>query len=385
MELNTLRAKAIDKYIQDHPDCEELDYKLRVRYNGDDHVRPVYRIPFKLLIYNIRNGRFKAELLEKEETIGRELDPINTSDANIIQKLLLEQDDNETKVLREDIEEHGQIEPGIITFDGAVINANRRMAILSKLFKDTRNTKYSFLRVGRLPKGVDNQDIWRIEAGLQFGKDFRLKYGGINELLKLKEGIKQGLTSKDISVALLGRYNVTEVDEKLEILKLVDSYLNFINKTGEYHLIHDEGKLEHFISAYKSNTPLKKQGKIKEAAILTTMAFLLINKTKIRHLDIRELRKIATNDAAFKELTKDIKLSNPLKISSEKVNENFNNALDIAKADELKGKPERLLKKALSLVKNVNVEHIKSKKSSLKELLNELEEYIKKLQTSLKK
>ena len=39
---------------------------------------------------------------------------------------------------------------------------------------------------------MDERDLWRIEAGLQFAKDFRLEYGPVNELLKLKEGLERG-------------------------------------------------------------------------------------------------------------------------------------------------------------------------------------------------
>ena len=84
-----------------------------------------------------------------------------------------------------------------------------------------------------------------------------MKYGGVNELLKLKEGIKKGLSPKDISVALLGRYTKAKVEEKLEILKLIDSYLSYIGKPKEYHRIQDEGLLEKFISGHKAITTIE--------------------------------------------------------------------------------------------------------------------------------
>jgi hypothetical protein len=384
MKISSDRAKKIDAYIETSASCA-TDEKAKVIFGGELHTLDVLRLPTNLLIFNIRNGRFRAELLEKEEELSRKLDPTDKKDSNIIKDLLLKQDDNETELLKADILKNGQIEPGIITFDGAVINANRRMAILILLFEDKREQKFSFIKVARLPQGVDEQDIWRIEAGLQFGKDFRLKYGGVNELLKLKEGKKQGLKEIDISNALMGRFSEKQVKEKLEILKLIESYLDFIGKPGEYHLIQDGGKLEHFISGHKAMEFLKKQGRHKELAEAITFAFLLISKTDTRHLDIRDIGRIIDNKDAHKELTKEFDINKPMKLSAEQLTENFATAREITKAHEERDKPERLLRRALSLVEGINTKNPKLKDRAIKELLKGLENRIKDLKQAANK
>src|SRR2546426_593686 len=265
MKLDTVRARQLDVYLSD-PATEVKEHKVRPELKGDVQTLSVYRVPMKLLIYNIRNGRFAAELMAKEEELHRKIDPTIEADARIIQKLLLDQNEAETSALKEDLKAHGQIEPGIITFDGAVVNANRRMAILTSLFEETCEPRFEYLMVGRLPRNVDEKDLWRIEAGLQFAKDFRLEYGPVNELLKLKEGRDRGLTEKDISRSLLGRYSVPKIKEKLEVLKLIETYLEFIEKPREYYLIQDERSVEKFNSLQSSVTPLKRQG-IKDSEI----------------------------------------------------------------------------------------------------------------------
>lgn len=382
--LTTSRAKIIksDSELKSAKTGE----KMKISYGGEVHNSPVLKIPIKDLIYNIRNGRFRAELLAKEDELKRKLDSTNALDAKIIQQLLLKQDENETELLKEDIIKHGQIDPGIITADGAVINANRRMAILSELREKTGEEKYSYLKVGILPQGVNTLDLWRIEAGLQFGKDFRLKYGGVNELLKLKEGLKQGLTEQDISAALLGRYTKKQIEEKIEILKLIDSYLAFIEKPGEYHRIHDEGLLEKFISGYKA---VSKLGFGKERATdaidVYNLLFCLIEKTDIRHLDVRELKNIANNPPAFKELKKGYTATNPRKITKEKLNDNFEMALEISNAEKDKEKPKTLLKKALSNIQIVNPKSEILKEEEAKELLEQLRKSIEDLIIASKK
>ncbi len=107
MKLNSSRAKQIDGYLKSHGEAK-TDEKLKVLYGGDLKVLDVYRIPIKYLVFNIRNGRFKAELLEKEEEFGRRLDSTTKEDANIIRDLLLKQDLNATELLEADLKKNGQ-------------------------------------------------------------------------------------------------------------------------------------------------------------------------------------------------------------------------------------------------------------------------------------
>ena len=45
------------------------------------------------------------------------------------------------------------------------------MPILSKLFNDTSNDEFKFIKVGKLPSNIDKNDLWKLEAGIQLGKD----------------------------------------------------------------------------------------------------------------------------------------------------------------------------------------------------------------------
>lgn len=367
MKLDTARAKEIDAYLKDKDPLENS--VVRVELSGNIKTLKVYRVPIRVLIFNIRNGRFAAELLEKEEQLKRKIDPTVEQDAKVIQKLLLEQSENETTALKEDLRAHGQLEAGIITFDGAVINANRRMAILKTLFEETRESKFDYLNIARLPQEVDHKDLWRIEAGLQFAKDFRLEYGPVNELLKLKEGQQQGLTPADISKSLLGRYSAKKIVEKLEILKLIDTYLRSIKKPGEYHLI--QRNVEKFNSLQANVVaPLKKKGR-DDSKIANTIevAFALIHKAPdVTHWDIRSLHKIALNEKAESELSPILKD----KSSKETIIEAFTAAKEIAEDSEKKDKPERLVKRALTAIKSISPKSSRLAHANVKAMLREL-------------
>jgi hypothetical protein len=384
MELETVREKQLDAYLT--KSSAQDDQKLRIPLKGQPERLQVYRVPIKYLIYNIRNGRFAAELLAKESQLKRKLDPGIPEDAKMIQKLLLELNQSQTDALKADLGDNGQLDPGVITRDGAVINGNRRMAILTALHDETHDPKFEYLRVARLPKDVDEKDLWRIEAGLQFAKEFRLDYSPINELLKLKEGRDSGFSSAEISKTLLGRFTSLDVDEKLEILKLIEGYLIFVNKPGQYHIVQEERDVEKF-NSLRANVvnPLKKQGKKgTEIAELVTLAFLLINKTNLRHWDIRSLRKIAVENDAYSELLKNYDAKKPFTRTKDELEESFATAKEIVEAKEQQNRPERLIKKALSALRGVRSADSKLTGSAIKTLLSQLNAEVNRIMKAAK-
>lgn len=371
MTTHSIRAQELDAYIANG--TKETNLFVRIELQGKVAVLPVHSIPIDRLTFNIRNGRFASELLAKEKSLGRKLVPERKTDAVIIRQLLLDQNEGETLALREDLIRHGQIDAGIITRDGAVINANRRMAVISSLFDETHEPKWEYLKVAVLPDDVNEKDLWRIEAGLQFAKDFRLEYGPINELLKLREGIECNLTPKDISATLLGRYTDKEVEARLKVLELIDNYLDSINKSGEYALIGQQRLMEKF-NSLSGNVieSLKKSGYSSiDLLKLINTGFALINKTERSHWDIRKLAHIARLPDAKKALLDPLP-QNPLDSNIDVLEEAFSTADDILENEKEKGKPDRLLQRALAAVMSIDKKSTKLHKASTQELVRKL-------------
>src|SRR6185437_2911872 len=356
--MKSEREVEIDAYIKADPSAQEPQ-GLTINLHGQPTKLPVFRLPTRLLVFNIANGRFAAEALQAEKQLKRKLDATNGSDAKLIRKLLLEQDKGETEDLKNDLIKNGQLDPGIITSDGAVINANRRMAILQLLHEKTDDEKYEYIRVARLPHGVGEKDLWKIEAKLQFGRDFRLEYGPINELLKIRAGRASGLTPKQISEALNHRYSEKQVGEKLRILNLIDTYLTTIGKPGEYrHVQVDLRAVEKFISLQSSViTPLEKaKGKTADLPKLVVVGFSMISRGKgeHRHWDIRKLKDIAELKPAREALWKAFDGRGQLSKNGERVSEAFRNAETILEAQQAKDKPAQLATDALSVLQQID-------------------------------
>lgn len=374
--MNTEREMHIDAQIKNFQDAR-LGNKEPVFIHGKLHELDVFRLPTKLLVFNIGNGRFAAELIAAEKRLKRKLETTKEEDVKVIQKLLLEQDKNETETLKADLKKNGQIYPGIITFDGAVINANRRMAILQVLFSETSDEKFEYLNVARLPKGVDAKDLWRIEANLQFGRDFRLEYGQVNELLKIRAGRQSGLTDKQISEALAGRFSPKKVAEKLETLKLMDSYLHSIGKPGEYTIIQEERIGEMFNSLHDSVISPLKNGSLKsEIPKVTQIAFAITQgvdgKKRHSHWKIRRLRSAMELPQARTALYEAFDKQGQLKADRAAVLDAFETADFIVEMQDEKDKPEKLAEKALSALKQIEPKHPSVKKAEFQKLLTDI-------------
>lgn len=375
MKINTAKAKELDAFLATAQRVP--DEKLKLFYKGERHEHMIYKVPIDLLIFNIGNGRFAAELLAKEASLKRKLDPATAEDRATIENLLLTQNEDETEALEEDLKKNGQELAGVITFDGAVMNANRRMAIFSRLYRDTHNPEYQYLKVARLPQDVDEKDLWRIEAEMQFAKDFRLDYGPINELLKLREGVQSGLSVKEISRALLGRYNEKKLNERLATLRLIEDYLEHTGTPKQFYLIQDDRSVEKFnsLQAYVLGPLLKKRILPKvEIAKLTTIGFDLIKAGTVTHWDIRALAKIANDTGAKKELFKTDGGGKGFKREAALV-EAFRTAKEIVDVNDEKSKPERLLRRAVESLRAIT----SASSSESKALLKTIEEEVARL------
>jgi hypothetical protein len=290
MVLNPDNKTSIDNYIALHRESK-LGKTFPISLKGQKKDLEIYSLPTELLFYNIRNGRFAAEYKELVKREGGHLDPENQEDAKKIRDLLLNLDKNETIQTYKDIKIRGQWNCGIISEDGYLVDGNRRMSILSKLYEDTGEAKWKFIEVAKLDESIGPEDLWSLEAGIQLGKDEIIRYGPINELLKLKEGVDAGLSLKAIVKTLYGYEDEEEINIKLKRLELIEQYLGFIGSPEKYSLV--KNKHDHFIDLQNVIEQCKKIsydperiGKIKH------VAFELILEGTINSKDLRKIRQM---------------------------------------------------------------------------------------------
>jgi len=292
MPIKSQYEQRITAHIESNPRCNTGRIQ-RIEIEGKLEELPIYRLPIKLLVFNVENGRFAADLNNLELKFKRGLDARNAEDAKEIEQILFDKSAHDTKLFYDDLKRRGQVEPGVITAAGVVINANRRMAILSKLHKDTGEDKYAYLDVSILPRSISDAEIYKIEARLQYAKDFKQGFGAVNELLKIRDGLKY--MSKEQLCALLAR---TEkyIDEAIEQLKLLELFSKKAWGKIDYSRIEKENITEHITDVLNNIKKFKNEGRRPaEIKKILDIQFAYI-KSGCSHLDVRKIGKYAALD-----------------------------------------------------------------------------------------
>lgn len=411
--MTSSREKEITTLIRGcKEDAEGKDETLerrRIEIMGKREVLNVYRLPIKSLRYNIRNGRFAAELRAVEAKKGRKLDTNDPVDAAIVKKILREQSKDETQFLKKDLKQKGQIDPGLITHDGYVINGNRRMALFEALYEEEPNPEYEFLDVQVLPKSVSPKDLWRIEAGFQLSRDKRLDYSPVNQLLKIEEGIRAGLKPEEIAKSFYGKVTRKNIIDDLERLKLMKEYLNYIGKPDDLKLA--DGLHNHFIDLQKQIQKLEKKGVTKSDKNKAIVLGYEIILGGVRHRDVRHLAEVILSSRARDTIEKALDeseespvdealeageldgveseeeaegeslSSDSLEFSKRRgkakhIVEEYKNALDVVDFEKSREKPRKLIRKAIDAIESIDKESHHILRAEVKRDLKELAERV---------
>lgn len=389
MAINSKKANEIDAYINSH-ECKKG--KQKVVINGKVELLESYAIPTSLLQYNHDNRRFNLEIQEEEIKLGRKLDPTSKDDVRRIKELLL-LDQAEAKKLKDDLKRIGeQTEVGAVSFDGVVINGNRRMATLEELYSEDPNKKWESLWAVRLPKDISEKDLWRIEAGLQLSKEKVADYGPVNNLLMISEGKKAGLSHSEIAASMYG-WTDKQVAADLERLDLIDIFLQFFGQPKNYGLIKRFRLHEHFIDIQKGLVQkLKDAGAPKKELtkkLETVFVFLKANIDKpdtisITHYDVRNICKILQDEKSTYALTDSFQQHKDIrKVPVEKLVDNLDKAIDVKKNRDDKEKPGKLIDRAISALNNIDRKGRHFKEEEVKRKLRELDNIIKEMKAQL--
>lgn len=385
MSINSEKANAIDAYIKSRPNCKKGKQKVVIQ--GKVQMLDSYMIPTSLLQYNRENRRFNLEIHEEEQKLGRKLDPTDANDVVTIKGLLLA-DESEAKKLKDDLRKvREQTDVAAISFDGIVVNGNRRMATLEELDDEEPTGVWKDLWVVRLPREISESDLWKIEAGLQLSKQKVAEYGPVNNLLMIREGEKAGLTHAEIAAAMYG-WTEDQIAVDLERLGLMDNFLQFAGQPGNYGLIKKFGLAEYFhdiqktiLKASRSKGESKREIQRRlELGFLLLRASIWGSDSNFTHWDMRKVGAILGDFEANAALTEGINKGTDLrKISSKQILDKYSNAKDVLEYKKDRDKPKTLLEKALNALKGIDRkgEHYKADvdvKKKFKELVNLIEE-----------
>lgn len=199
------------------PDNHEV---IRVPVPGNEPVAcHVITMRVDEVVLNPHSHRVRAQLEDDPEWGGHKADPYSDAAQAIVQRYVRRaRDDDKFAELKASLASEGQIEPGVITSDGVLINANTRAVALREL-EDT-NKKY--IRVAVLPETVQPDELAFLELRLQMQKDLKEDYTFTNELLFIEElSSEQKVSDAQIAKELRLKGGATEVRTRLQLLDLI--------------------------------------------------------------------------------------------------------------------------------------------------------------------
>lgn len=215
------RIKMLDEVRKGKPYThEDIVYKKKM------DLHPVFRIPTRYLIYNKYNGRILS-MVKSFERQFRILDPELEKDKKIIEEFLWQSKPDRNQATLKDLDKWGQKRVGIVTRDGVVIDGNRRCSLLNRLGEEYFNAVI-------LDDTMDSsaREIMELETMYQMGEDEKLDYNPIEKYLKCKDLVEQGF--KPIQIGEMMRQPESQIEEWLNIMDLMDNYLNDLGYTGIY-------------------------------------------------------------------------------------------------------------------------------------------------------
>jgi len=234
-----------------------LNETVTIEWRGQQQSIEVITMPVDLLYYNPDTHRIRAQR-SLDPARDKELtdDPYGADGQAYLHYLLKGDPSDPTKTdpafdsLMDDLKEHGQNDPGIVTRSGVMINGNTRRAALKTL-----NEKH--MRVGVLPPDASHDDLLSVELSLQLRKDLRRDYSYMNFLLAIDERVKAGSTAQDIQTAF--RIRPKTFEQHRWILSFVRDAIDRSKVAGangdnvSLRLVdfeNDQGKMEELYRAY---------------------------------------------------------------------------------------------------------------------------------------
>lgn len=238
---------------------------ISITFQGKQKPFDAYLIPLDYLIYNKYNGRI-GSLVKSYEAQNRPINPENPIDREIIEKFLWDSKPDRNKVTMRSLVQNHQLEYGIVTDKGVIIDGNRRAFLLNKIYRDriewekqnhnVDHCKY-FLGV-ILDAGADPKEISKLETMYQMGQDKKLDYNPIEKYLKCKD-LKDKFKFGFQEIADMMGEQKSQIETWYEIMKLMDEYLDYLEYNGIYtRLDKREGQ---FVDLYNYLSRYSKQSK----------------------------------------------------------------------------------------------------------------------------
>lgn len=303
--------------------------KLKIR--GEEQYLPIIRLELDYLMFRIENTRTRRQQLKylrNHPDLPRNLfaDPETAKAQEAQEEILLEMILSTGKDFLSDLDQRGQEDSAIITYDGYLVNGNRRTAALRKLNKE-------YIDCVVLPEDFSKKEIYDLELDLQISQDFKEPYHWVNELIDIEQGIEdKSIGESEEGIARKLHIDKEQLRSKLRMKKLIDIFLLWKGKEGQYDYEKLDESEQDFIELEKE----ARKSKFKNNPLLLEQAqkavFVLIDQKPTKGRSYAMIRDLFRHfDQVYENLKQ---TTNPPKPKPKKVPTSKDNVLDALAGDE---------------------------------------------------
>ena len=193
-----------------------------IRWKGGKLVLPVASVDVELVLLSHHSHRIKAQLqsLPQAEQDLVESDPYGQQAQDIIARLLRETAGYER--IKNALAKDGQLNPGVLTTGGVLVNANTRVVALREL-------RQQYVKVVVLPTDAGEKEITELELRLQMEQEVKQEYSFTSQLLFIEDLINSGnYTTLEVGRALRPSLTNSKPDRK-KAVDLVEGELRLLS------------------------------------------------------------------------------------------------------------------------------------------------------------
>lgn len=294
----------------------ENTYKIK-SWRGEPKWLKLIRVDVDYLMYRIENARTirqQMRYLRNNPELPKTLfeDP-ETSKAQEAQKqILLDMIKATGKDFMEDLNFHGQEDAVIVTYDGYIVNGNRRVAAL-------RDLGERYIDCVVLPENTTPKDIYELEQELQISETFKEDYHWINELANISQGVKDkrfNYSEKEMANRL--RLNETELRARLRMMELVDAFLIWKGIPKEYDYMKLDDAEQVFTQMEKALRAKKYSNDVNKSQELMNAIFTLVEQRPTEErLYVHVMGLIKNFDQVYEKMSEEIYNNNGSEIQLE--------------------------------------------------------------------
>ncbi|WP_354674860.1 hypothetical protein [Cupriavidus alkaliphilus] len=275
VEPSKVRAEMISTRISASKESETFH-----EYQNREHKLPVISLPLHVPIYRMANFRTRTaqqSYLRREGKVSaffqQENEAAQAIQHQILVKFAEEERDRSIASIVGVLKDEKQRQPLLVTSLGVVVNGNRRLAAMRKLYGEdsSQYREFSHVKCMVLPSSISEDEVVEIEVRLQMKRRTELPYNWIDEAIAIRELRDSGKSVKDLA-ALMNK-SKGDIEDAINALAEADLFLSDRRGTpGDYESIESAKELFFDMGASLS----AKQGESQELS--RRFAWTLIEK-----------------------------------------------------------------------------------------------------------